>query len=181
MGNKYLTYLLSEKNGGTSYIVFKDVFKVVFVVLVLIFNVNNIFSQKLQIMADNLEDSVFCLSKFPYDFDNEMFFYGTGTPEKSINGKNDELITILSSVKDSVLIRFSDKKKGQMIVLTIIVDKCGVVRGAVHHEILQDNFKIVKYAYDLLKTYSYTPAINRGQTISSSFDFVVKFPSTKSL
>lgn len=126
------------------------------------------------IISDNKEDSMFCIQHYPYyDFENKSINYGVMIPEKLIQGKNISLIDIYEDVKNKILRRFGPFDTNRTILLSILVDKYGKVRGGVTNN--EQDSAVLRFAFDNFKTHDYSPAFNRGKPITFCFTFFVKY------
>lgn len=134
------------------------------------------FSQNLKILALSVEDSVFCRTKFPYDFDRNDYIYGFGVPDKLIDGKEMSLVKIIMQVQNKVKANFDKKNIKTDVSLSVVVDNKGNIRGVIFNSNSESAIEIVKYTYGLITNYHFTPASNRGFPVTSHFTFVIKIP-----
>jgi len=129
------------------------------------------------IIADNVEDSLFCVSHYPYyDFNNDSEIYGVGVPEKMITGKCMSIEEIFIEVKNELLEYHNLFEKEQVVAITLMIDRTGRVRGGVCQNDEKWNIEVNKYAFNLLRVYEYIPAYNRGKPINFCVTFIAKIP-----
>lgn len=132
---------------------------------------------KFYIIADNVEDSLFCVSYYPYyDFNNDSEIYGVGVPEKMITGKCMSIEEIFMEVKNELLECHNLFEKRQVVAITLMIDRTGKVRGGLCQNDEKWNIEVNKYAFNLLRAYEYTPAYNRGKPINFCVTFIAKIP-----
>jgi hypothetical protein len=165
----------SKKNGGILFTKFLVIFKGLFV-LWLLTNSGYAFSQ-LRIIADNKEDSCFCVTKYPYyDFENQSYVTGHFAPDQMIEGEQESLVNICIRAQRLALAQYRDSAENVLISLDVLVDKNGKVRGAVIPDDGEMTYEISRYVFLLLKKEKYKPAYSRGKPITSTFHFPLRFP-----
>lgn len=133
-------------------------------------------SRSLSIIADTEEDSLFCVKKCPYyNFETDSYISGITIP-KAIEGRNKNLTSILKDVTDSISCKYKYIENELILIMDIIVDSQGIVRGAIvtkksiHNNI---ELEITKYALHLFKNEQYVPAFHR-KPITYFFPFIFK-------
>lgn len=160
------------KNGGILFTKFHVGTKILFILLTFSFNANCQY----RIIAESKEDSCFCIKKYPYyDFENQSPIMGVLVPAQTIRGKEKSLIEICLATQESVYKQYKDSAKNMIISLDVLVDKKGIIRGAVIPENGEMAYEISVYALSLLRQEEYIPAIHR-KPITYTFHFLMRFP-----
>ena len=132
-------------------------------------------TQEYIIMANNIEDSLFCVNHYPYyDFETKSHNYGVGFPEKMIDGKEKTLLAIFKTVQNELLNNFCSLNKDLLVTVTLLIDRDGQVRGGIYQNNERNNFEMANFAFQKLKEYEYTPAYNGGKPMTFCVTFMVK-------
>lgn len=139
------------------------------------FSLNN---EQYSIIADSKEDSLFCAKYCPfYDFDSKENIIGITIPDQIVSLPEDNMIQLLDATQIILESTFGYNPQGLPLVLYVVVDNTGIVRGIIvdtgNHQSKRSE-DAAHVAFNYLKRKKFIPASLRGKPITYGFSVLAK-------